>query len=330
MTDLIPNWIGLDLGGTKILAGRLDAAGRVLAEARRPTPRESSWAVVEAVAETIAGLRDRQTRGIGISTLSLVDNQSPKLGLAGPVPVEGVPLGPLMAERFGLPVIVDNDANAATWAEFRLGAGQGVRHFMLIAVGTGIGSGLVLDGRLVRGARGVAGEIGMVRFAMPRDGLEPAFDATITAPGGLPRFEDLASGTALDTMARAAAAAEPECDLGVWQRDRGSIDGAAAAALAEAGDGQARRLIEALGVRLGIGAAAAVEMLNPELILFGGGVFADGRRLLDQIRATIDSLVVRPGRDVRIARAALGPAAGMIGAALLASEHHDTDKDAYS
>ena len=278
--------IGLDLGGTKLLAGAIDAEGRVVARERRLIGGLSLDELVAVVGETVAALGGGGPVGIGVP--ALLDQRTGKAVRCVHLPLDGV----CVAEAFGGVAAVDNDATCAVLAEWRLGAARGLSHVALLTLGTGIGGGLVLDGRVYRGAVGAAGELGHVPVDL--DG-PPCF-------GGCPGrgcLEALCSGSAL-------------------ARDAAPLTGEEVTRLAVAGDVDACAQMERLGTHLGAGLAGIAMSLNPELIVVGGGVMAAGELILEPARAELRRRALTPSRDVPVVAAELGEEAGMIGAALLA------------
>jgi glucokinase len=228
------------------------------------------------------------------------------------LPLDGVDFGACIGPRVRGKVVVDNDANCALVAEAGLGAARDTAHAALLTLGTGIGGGLLLDGRLYRGAVGAAGELGHV----PVDLDGPRCFGGCPGRGCL---EALCSGTALARDAIEIARVLPESRLGRDAAAGVSLTGEHVTELAEDGDPDARGLLWALGEKLGAGMAGIAMTLNPELIVVGGGVMAAGELVLEPARAELRRRALDPARGVRVAAAALGPEAGMIGAALLAA-----------
>jgi glucokinase len=218
----------------------------------------------------------------------------------------------VMSERLGLPVVVDNDANAALLAEARFGAASSVSHAVLVALGTGIGSGLWLDGRIYRGARGFGSEIGH----MVIDINGPPCQGACPGRGCL---EVMASGSAIGREGEAAAAAAPESALGQRRAADREITGGIVTELAHDGDEAARAVLTEVGRRLGYGLVAVANIFNPEMIVVGGGAIAAGELLLEPARALVAERALPPMRDsVAIVSAHFGDESGMLGAALMA------------
>jgi glucokinase len=225
-----------------------------------------------------------------------------------------VPLRDLLAERLGLPVVVDNDATAALLAEWRYGAARGARNVIVLTIGTGVGGGILADGRVVRGATGAAGELGHIVI----DAAGPP------CPGNCPNhgcLEAFVSGPALAREGRARAEAEPESGLGRALAGGRDVTGPLVTELAHDGDPAARAAIATLGHHLGIGMTSLVNVFNPEVIVIGGGLVATGDLLLEPARAIVAERALVPARDqVRIVPARFGDESGMLGAAAMAFE----------
>ncbi|HWH95129.1 MAG TPA: ROK family protein [Baekduia sp.] len=308
--------IGVDLGGSKLLAGVVDAElnvhHRVFRHAREGKgPDQLLDALVAAVEEAREAAKE-EIRAVGFGVPSLVD---PRTGVANTtvhLPLRDVPLRDVMAERLGVPVAVDNDANAAMVAEHRHGAAAGATTAALLTLGTGIGGGIVVDGRVVRGAFGGAGEWGhMVIDA----------DGPLCTCGNRGCLEILVSGTALGCAAQRAAVELPDSAFGRALAAGREISGMLATELAHDGDPVARDVVASMGHYLGVGIGNVVNVLNPEVVVVGGGVIAAGELLLAPARAVVAERALAPSREqVRIVPARFGDASGMIGAALLAMD----------
>ncbi|MGH2546965.1 MAG: ROK family protein, partial [Actinomycetota bacterium] len=186
--------IGIDVGGTKVAGLRVAEDGAVLGRTERPTPADDVAATVETVSELAAELAAAGGEAIGVGAAGMVDFDAGVLRYAPNLAWREIPLRDLLSERTGLPCVVDNDANAAAWGEYRFGAARGYRHVLVVTVGTGIGGGIVADGELFRGAHGFAAEIGHII-------VEP--DGPLCGCGNRGCWEQVASGRALDRLARA-------------------------------------------------------------------------------------------------------------------------------
>ncbi len=305
--------IGVDLGGTNLLAGAVDAGFAVHRRAHRRAPASGLDAVLDAVASAVDEVRAEvgPVRAVGLGIPSLFDHTRGVAVSTVHLPIHDVPIREVMAERLGVPVVADNDANAAMLAEHRLGAARGHDHALLLTLGTGIGGGIVVDGRLVRGALGAAGELGHV--VVDQDG--PPCSGDCPNRGCL---EVYASGTALGRAALAVAHAEPEGALGRALADGRAVTGALVSELARAGDPAAAAVLARIGRHLGVGIASLANVFNPSVVVVGGGVIAAGELLLGPARAVVRARALAPSRDTEVVAARFGAESGMLGAAVLA------------
>ncbi len=295
--------IGVDLGGTKILAGVVGRDGEVVRREQRPTSTLSEEALLAELDEIVDGLRGDDVVAVGFGLPSTIDQRSGRAVSSVHVPLAGIDFRSRMAERLGLPVALDNDANVAAIAEWKLGAGRGASHIVALTLGTGIGGGLILDGRPYRGAVGAAAELGHIVLDY---GGAPCGGAC-TGHGHL---EALAAGPAAD-----AAAARR---LGDGADARRLVDAA------ESGDKGAQEDLAEIGRRLGAGIASFVNVFNPELVIIGGGFASAWDFIIGPARETIAVEALAPGRDiVEVVQAEFGPEAGMVGAALVAFDAFD-------
>jgi len=308
--------IGVDVGGTKVLAGVVDTEGTVLALARRPTPSTGAADVEAAVASCVAELRAAYPSvvAVGLGAAGFVDASRSVLVFAPNLAWRQEPLREALTARVGLPVVVENDGNAAAWAEHRFGAGRGVADMCLITVGTGIGCGLVLGGALYRGGSGIAGEPGHLR-------LVP--DGRRCGCGNRGCWEQYCSGRALAREAQEIADTAPWTARELLARAGGhwqDITGAVVSAAAVAGDAIARECFDRVGRWLGQGLADVAAVIDPSLFVVGGGVAEAGALLLDPARARFAESLTGRGwrRAAPVVPAALGPEAGLVGAADLA------------
>jgi glucokinase len=306
--------IGIDAGGTKLLGGVVDQ-GLVVHHRVHRTWRGSDRAetldiFVEAVEEVRAAAPDVVAVGFGIP--ALVEWETGVARWSTHLPLADVRFRDLMSERLGLPVIVDNDANAALLAEARFGAARDLSHAVLVALGTGIGSGLLLDGRVYRGTRGFAPEIGH----MVVDLHGPECQGACPGRGCL---EVLASGSRIGRDGIEAALARPDSALGRRAAENREITGGMVTELAHQGDPAARDVLAEVGRRLGYGLVGVVNVFNPQVVVLGGGALAAGELLLGPAREVVAARALPPMREaVGIVPAHFGEEAGMLGAALLA------------
>lgn len=309
--------IGVDLGGTKIAAALKD--GLELSESHlQPTDHSGSEALIEQVAAMVEAIRGPSLDGVGIGVPSVVEFETGRVVSSVNIPLAQVPLRQVLGERLGVPVFVDNDATVAALAEAHDEQLQPVaRNLVMLTVGTGVGGGFVLGGRIYRGATGGAGELGHTIV-----GLDLA-DA-VPAPTGFPQpgsLEWVASGHALDRLADQAASLHPESALGRLRAEGKPVLGADAVQAARDGDQPARRIVEIWGQRLGIGVANAINTFDPEEVVIGGGAAQAGELLLEPARKVALGYVLPGlGRCTTIRLARHGVRAGVLGAALLA-EH---------
>jgi glucokinase len=292
--------IGVDVGGTKILAGVLDRDGRIVRSHETRTPLGSQAALLEALESSVAELVEPDVAAVGFGIPSTIDQRTGRAVSSVNIPFADVDLRSFMHERFGLPVGVDNDANAAAFGEWAHGAGRGTRHMVMLTLGTGVGGGLILDGRPYRGAIGAGAELGHMVVAL--DG--PPCQGSCTGRGHL---EALASGHAASEAARKAFGPD--------------VDSHGLVRLAGEGDARAIELLATIGHALGGGIATLVNVFNPEVVVVGGGFAAAGDFILGPARETLAREALEPGRSfVRIVRAQLGSEAGLVGAGLVAFE----------
>ena len=304
--------IGVDAGGTKLLAGVVREDLTLGHCVRRLWSGGDRAEVLDTMVEAVAAAGEARAVGFGIP--SLVEFATGVSVSSVHLPLDGVPFRDVMEERLGVPVYVDNDANLAALAEQRVGAGRGFANVVMLTLGTGIGSGVVLDGRLMRGATGAASEIGH----MTVDLHGPPCQGTCPGRGCL---EVMASGTAIGREGTDAGRRLPDSALGRAVAQRGLVTGEEVAALAVSGDEAACAVMAGIGRNLGAGLASVVNIFEPEVIVIGGGAAAAGNLLLDPAREVVAQRALRPGRDsVRIVPAALGEQAGVVGAGLFALE----------
>ena len=311
MTDVV----GIDVGGTKIAAARL--SGRTLAEsAVVPTDLSSAEAIIEQLVAAVDAVRGDTLEGVGLGVPSIVDFATGRVVSSANIPLADVPLREVLGDRLGVPVFVDNDATVAALAEAHDDEMTMVaRDLVMITIGTGIGGGLVLGGRIYRGATGGAGELGHAIVGMD-------LDASVPPAGAFPQpssLEGEAAGIALDRLAAACARDHPDSALGRRVAAGERVAGAEVVEAAEGGDEDARRVVERWGERVGIGIANAINVFDPEEVVIGGGAARAGELLLEPARRTAAGYVV-PGlggrTTIRVARH--GVRAGVLGAALLA------------
>ena len=308
-----PHAVGLDIGGTKIAGGVVTEAGQILDRTRVPTPPDDESATLAALFAAVDELlaRHRQVAAIGVGAAGLVEWPGGRARWAPHNSYRRLELRRLLHQRTGLPTTVDNDANAAAWAESRFGAGAGGGDLVLLTVGTGIGGGLVLGGHLYHGQHGLAGELGHLIVAP---------DGDRCACGNRGCLEAMASGSTLGRLGREAAAGDPGGRLAALAGAPGLVTGEVVFAAAGEGDKVALALFERVGHWLGVGIASLVTIFDPDLVVVGGGVAATGELLLTPARASFERYVHgRAHRDLPpVVQSGLGDDAGLVGAATLA------------
>jgi glucokinase len=305
--------IGVDLGGTKMLLGVLDRDSETLWESREASTGQSEDELVELLVSGIGEARRARpgAAAIGLGIPARMDHARGLAISAVNLPIANLPIRDLLAERTGLPVAVDNDANLAALAEHLHGAARGAADVVMLTIGTGVGGGLILGGELYRGASGAGAELGHVVIDM--DG--PPCQGSCPGRGCV---EALASGTALGREGRAAAEREPGSDLAAMLAAGREIDGRAVTEAALRGDAAAIAVFELVGTRLGVALASFANVFEPELIVIGGGVIAAGDLLLEPARRELRARALPPMNRTPVVAAQLGEDAGMVGAAALA------------
>ena len=308
--------IGVDLGGTKVAAASLrerELGSPVI----QPTDRSAPAALLDQVVALVREVqRDGPVQAVGIGVASVVDFETGCVVSSVNLPLAHLPLRQLLGERLGLPVFVDNDATVAALAEahdeeLRMVAAN----LVMITVGTGIGGGLVLGGRIYRGVTGAAGELGHTLVGAPPTGAA-------ASPGEFPRpgsLEQLAAGRALDRLAAEAAAGDRDSPLGRRRAEGKPVFGAEAVQAARAGDAIAARVVDIWAEWVGIGVANAINTFDPDEVVIGGGGAQAGELLLEAARRiALASVLPGVGRRTTIRLARHGARAGVLGAALLA------------
>lgn len=304
--------IGLDVGGTKLAGMLVTHTGRVLARSSAPTP-SGPEETMQAVYRLTAELGEKgDVAAVGVGVAGMIEFPAGVLRSAPNLAWDDMPIRELMERETRLPCVVDNDANAAGWGEFRHGSSTGYEHVLAVTVGTGIGGAIIAQGALLRGAHGFGAEIGhiIVEPGGPECGC-----------GNLGCWEQVASGRALDRLGGEAAVANPTSAIARLAGGN-PVTGRYVVRAAEEGDDEAQGIIAEVGRRLGEGIAGLVNILDPEIVVVGGGAAEIGDRLLAPARAAFREAVEAPDRrpEVPIVPAKLGNDAGAIGAAILALE----------
>ena len=306
--------IGLDIGGTKIAALLVTEDGEVQARHVVSTPADDAMALISAAVGAAEAVRTSDVIAIGAGVPGMVDHRTGLLRYAPNLAARELRVGERIAEATQLPCAVDNDANVAAWGEFLFGSGRGSNHMLMITVGTGIGGGIVADGRLFRGSHGFAGEIGHVI-------VDP--EGPVCGCGNRGCWEQVASGRAIERLGKEAIDLHPESLLAqLAGRDRTKVNGTLVTEAARRGDDLARSLLVSVGRRLGQGIAGLVNILDPDVVVVGGGVVLAADMLLGPARVAFrESVEAFSHRtEVPILSAQLGNDAGAIGAAAMALE----------
>jgi len=307
--------IGIDIGGTKVAAGVVDEQGVILERVLESTPSHSPQAVEDAIVRVVKQLRSRHhVESVGIGAAGWVDNAQAVVAFSPHLAWRSEPLRDKLIERIDLPLIVDNDANAAAWAEYRFGAGKGSSVMVCITLGTGIGGGLVVGGRLFRGSYGMAGEWGHM-ISVP--------DGHRCECGNRGCWEQYASGNALVREARELAGTNSPVAYRLLELAGGDINnitGPGVTAAAMQGEPIAIELLGDIGQWLGRGIANLAAALDPDLVVIGGGVSAAGDLLLQPAQVAFDRTLTGRGYrpEARLVLAHFRNDAGLIGAADLA------------
>jgi glucokinase len=305
--------IGVDLGGTKMLSGVLDGDSRVLWESNERSTGHDEQELVELLVREVNEAREARpaAAAIGLGIPATIDRAKGLAVTAVNLPIDNLPVRDLVAERTGLPVFLDNDANVAALAEQLFGAAKGSRNAVMLTIGTGIGGGLIIDGEVYRGANGAGAELG--HTVIDLDG--PRCQGNCPGRGCI---ETLASGTAIGREGREAAAREPESELGRMSAAGREIDGRAVTEAAQGGDATAAEVFELVGRRLGAALVSFANIFEPEVIVLGGGAMAAGDLLLEPARRELQARALAPMNRTPVVAAQLGPEAGMVGAAAMA------------
>jgi glucokinase len=309
--------IGVDIGGTKIAAGVVDEDGRIIAKTRRDTdPRDSDsvdHGVIEACRELI---EQHEVGAIGLAAPGFIGSDQSTVLFTPNLPWRDHPLRDIVAKELGedVKIVVENDANAAGWAEFRFGAARDVQDMLMLTIGTGLGGALVVGGNLIRGAWGVAAEVGHMRVV-------PGGHYCGCGHEGC--WEQYASGSALVRDAQAALITEPERGTRLLELaggDAEELTGPHVTRAAQEGDPLAVELLAELGRWIGEGSASVAALLDPAIVVIGGGVSAAGDLLLAPARRGFQEQLSARGHrpEAPLALASMGNDAGIVGAADLA------------
>ena len=303
--------VGIDIGGTKIAGALVDEDGTIVRDARVATPASDGEGIVEAVVTLVEELIDGvEAIGVGVAAAGFIDADQALIVYSPNLSWRNEPLKAKLEAKLSIPVIIENDANAAGWAEFRHGAGRGSKNMAMLTIGTGVGGAVIADSKMLRGGFGIGGELGHIR--MVPNGL-------LCGCGAYGCFEQYGSGTALLRAARELAdAGTAEGALLRKLRDAaGELTGDQVYEAILQSDAGALRLLAELGEWIGQAIASLTAVLDPEVVVIGGGVSAAGDLLLEPIRkAYLANLPARGYRpELKIKTAEFVNDAGVVGAA---------------
>ena len=308
--------VGVDVGGTKVLGGVVDVAGKVLATSRRDTPREGGSALTKTIAAVALELMQEHTiTAVGVSAAGFVSSDRKTMWATPNIAFWlDVQLEVELTKLIGLPVVIENDANAAAWGEAKFGAGRNQAHMMMLTIGTGVGGGIVVNNQLYRGAFGIAAEFGHLRVVP---------EGHLCGCGARGCFEQYASGSALRRHAREAISASPDLARNLLARGDGTIEGLTGQAITDAareGDAVALAAFQTTAQYLGAGIASLAVLLDPSCVVIGGGVVDAGEILLAPTREAMKRYMPFAGKHPypEIVAAELGNEAGLVGVADLA------------
>jgi glucokinase len=313
-------YVGVDLGGNRVSGGLVDAAGRIVEERHVDTDTDEARALVGQLSELVRELQDApvaegRVRAVGVGLPGLVNTATNRVVVLPNLPdLSSVDVYGEISRSTGLPVVFDNDASAAAYGELHCGAGIGARSLLYVHIGTGIGSGLVLDGKIWRGANGYAGEFGHMTIE-PEDGIECAcgnvgcLETVCSAPNIVRRLRERLYRDRTSSLSRIVIPRDRE--FGINDIVRAAVNG----------DDMAQLIMDRTGMFLGIALAGAINLLNVEVVVMGGDVMEAGDQLLRPIIEHTRRRAFRPSFDsCRIVAAGLGRNSGVVGAALLARD----------
>jgi glucokinase len=312
--------IGLDVGGTRIAAGLVERKGRIVREARTSTPKGGPFgvvdAIIDAIGEVVAGVHPSEIAGIGIGLPAQIDFGRQTVEFCTNLPLGGVDMRGLVMSRVKHSVTIDNDGHTAALGESRFGAAKGARDFVMVTLGTGVGGGVFIGGQLYRGHRGLGGEVG--HMVVDLDGPE----CPCGAKGHLEAF--VARPAIIREGLLAAATFRGAGILRRADDDRDKVTAEVVIAAANAGDEAAAEVMGRVGQVLGEALVGLVNLLNPQLVVIGGGIGESCPLVIERASQAIASEALAGRRDVKVVPAELGNDAGVVGAAALAFDEHDS------
>jgi len=309
--------VGIDVGGTKIAGALVSESGEIIMSLKVPTPADNTEELIEAVVTMVNELRaEREIKAVGVAIAGFIDAAQSEVIYSPNLSLRNEPLKAKLEAKLGVDVFVENDANAAGWAEYRFGAGQGSKHMLMITIGTGVGGAIVANGELFRGGFGIGAELGHANFI--QDGKQ-------CGCGQHGCLEKYASGTALLEAAKelAASGTAEGSRLAELQAEVGELTGNEVYQAITESDPGAIRLLNDLGENIGKAVASLAAILDPQILVVGGGLSVAGELLLKPVRdAYLNHLPARGYRpEMKIVSAALINDAGVVGAADLARAH---------
>lgn len=312
--------IGVDVGGTRIAAGLVERKGRIVKDAHMPTPQSGPFSVVDAIIDVVnevsAGIHSSDIAGVGIGLPAQIDFLKQSVEFCTNLPLAGVDVRSLVLSRVPHEVTIDNDGNLAANGEYRFGAAKGARDFLMLTIGTGIGGGMFLNGEPYRGSRGMGGEVGHMVVQM---------DGPPCPCGGNGHLESYLSRPAIAGRGKEAAATYNGSAI---TREAGGqvadITAEDVIAASRKGNEAARAIMLEAGEVLGRALVGLVNLLNPRLVVVGGGIGESCPSMIRRAAEIVDGEALAGRRDVRFVQAELGNDAGILGAAALAFDEHDS------
>ena len=304
--------IGVDVGGTGTKAAIVDIEGRVLVRSERPTdPSAGTKGLIAVIDDLVSKTSEVSAEivGVGVGLAGFVDPSSGRVSFSPNITFDDPQVAEAVRARIDVPVVVENDANAAVWGEYRFGSVQGLDHVAMVAIGTGVGSGFIVEGRLLRGTTGAAAELGHI--VVDPNGPQ--------CPCGLRGcLEQFASGNAIRRMGIEAVEKDPSSSILSFAGTPSAITAKHVGQAARQLDESARAILRTAGRALGIGLSNVVNLFDPQVIVLGGGVINAGEPYLGHARDRLHEMnVAQRRRPTRIDQASLGKDAGMVGAAAL-------------
>jgi len=311
--------VGVDVGGTRIAVGLVERKGRILKESKKLTPQGGPFAIVDAIIESVqdvtSGVHPSETAGVGIGLPAQVDFLRQSIEFCTNLPLAGVDVRSLVMSRLRHEITIDNDGHLAALGESRFGAAKGARDFLMITIGTGVGGGMFVGGEPYRGSRGLGSEVGHMVIDM---------DGPPCPCGGNGHIESYLGRPALAAKGKEAAASFK--GRAILEAAGGDIDAVTAEAVldaAHAGDEVATKIMMEAAVVLGRALVGLVNLLNPQLVVVGGGIGESAAFVIDRASELIAEEALAGRRDVKVIQAELGNDAGVLGAAALAFDEDD-------